>query len=91
MYLTKAQDNINKTLTTVYNVALALGHFPNRFKHVQVVMIPKQPKAATVNDYRQISLLEVLGKVLERLLSDRVQHCMKENNVRGTQQAIAMT
>ena len=41
MYLTQASENIRRTLTMVYNVALALGHFPGRFKHAQVVMIPK--------------------------------------------------
>ena len=85
----------------MYNVTLALGHFPGRFKHAQVVMIPKKPKAATVNNYRPISLLEAPGKVLERLLIGRVQQYMEENNIfqdeqfgfrrhRGTQQAIAV-
>ena len=81
MYLIQAPKNIKQTLTMVYNVALALGYFPGRFKHVQVVMIPKKPKAATVNEYRPISLLEVPGKVLERLLNDRMQQYMEENNV----------
>ena len=81
MYLTKAPGNIKQTLTTVYNVALALGHFPGRFKHTKVVMIPKKPKVATVDDYRPISRLEVQGKVLERLLNDRVQQYIGENNI----------
>ena len=82
-------------------MALALGYFPSRFKHAQVVMIPKKPKAVTINEYRPISLLEVPGKLFERLLNDRVQQHMEENNVfqdeqfgfrrhRGTQQAIAV-
>ena len=81
MYLTKARDNIRQKLTTVLNVALPLGHFLGRFKHAQVVMIPMKTKAATVNEYRPIFLLELPGKVLERLLNDRVQQYMEENNV----------
>ena len=85
----------------MHNVALVLEYFPGRFKHAQVVMIPKKPKAATVNDYRPISIQKVPRKVLERLLNDRGQQYMEENNVfqdeqfgfrrhRGTQQAITM-
>ena len=65
MYLTKAPENLRRTLTMVYKVALALGHFPGHFKHVQVVKIPKKTNAVTVNEYRTISLLEVPGKLLE--------------------------
>ena len=70
LYLTQAPENIKQSLTMVYNVALALGHFPGRFKHAQVVMIPKKANAVTVNEYRPSSLLEVLGKILELLLND---------------------
>ena len=77
MYLTQVPENIRWTLTMVYNVTLALGHLPGRFKHAQVVMIQKKPNAATVNEYRPISLLEVPEKVLERLLNDRVQQYME--------------
>ena len=85
----------------VFNVALALGHLPGRFKYAQVIMIPKKTNAVSVNEYRPISLLEVPGKLLERLLNDRVQQFLEDNNIfqdeqfgfrrfRGTQQAIAV-
>ena len=55
----------------------------------------------SVNEYRPIFLLEVPGKLLERLLNDRVQQFWEDNNVfqdeqfrfrrsRETQQAIAV-
>ena len=68
-------------LIIVSNVALALGYFPNRFKHAQVVIIPKKTKAVTVNEYRSFSLLEVPVKLLERPLDDRVQQHMEEIDV----------
>ena len=101
MYLTQSSENIKQTLTMVYNVALAFAHFPGRFKHAKVVMIPKKTNAVTVNEYRPISLLEVPGEILERLLNDRVQQFLDDNNIfqdeqfrfrrfRGIQQAIAV-
>ena len=82
-------------------MALALGHFPGRFKQAQVVMITKKTNAVSVNEYRPISQLEVPGKLLEWLLNDKVQQFLEDNNVfqdeqfgfrrsRGTQQAIAV-
>ena len=81
---------------------MALGYFPGCCEHAKVVTIQKKPKSVSVNKYRSIFLLKVSDKFLERIINDRVQQHMEENNVfqdeqfgfrrhQGTQQAIAVT
>ncbi|KAF6208005.1 hypothetical protein GE061_016454 [Apolygus lucorum] len=56
-------------LTQIYNAVLRTTYFPNRWKHAEIVMIPKPQKSA--NDptgYRPISLLSIFSKTFERLM-----------------------
>ena len=81
---------------------MATGYFPTDFKLAKVVMIPKQGKNQNrVENYRPISLLEVPGKILERIISVEVTQHLEDENVlsinqhgfrkgRGTYTAIAL-
>jgi len=44
------------------------GVFPEVFRRGEVVMIPKNRRPTNASQFRPITLLEVLGKVLERML-----------------------
>ncbi|BES96992.1 Retrotransposon protein [Nesidiocoris tenuis] len=56
-------------LTQIYNAMLRTTHFPQKWKHAEIVMIPK-PLKPTQNpsSYRPISLLSIFSKLFERLL-----------------------
>ena len=61
---------IPKTMTRLYNACLKSGHFPEKCKIAKVLIIAK-PGTEEDSDpsmYRQISLLNTEGKILEKLL-----------------------
>jgi len=62
--------------TEIYNECLRSGHFPKQWKRSVILPIVKPGKEGcnAVNKYRPISLLNVGGKVLEKLLIDRINH-----------------
>ena len=65
------------------SVCLDFGSFPVWFKHSVVKAIPK-PNASDQGDaksWRPISLLSVPGKVLERLMIDRVMYDLHSRNL----------
>ena len=69
--------------TQLYNVCLQKGCFPKRWKCSTIVPIIK-PGKENCNDaskYRPISLLNTGGKLLERLLIDRILYYMHSNNL----------
>jgi hypothetical protein len=66
---------IPKTLTLLYNDCLRKGLFPDNGKIAKLIPITKQGKGSEdPTKYRPISLLNTEGKVLEKLLIQRIMH-----------------
>jgi ribonuclease HI len=65
-----------KSIYTLYNECLRRGQFPRKWKKVKIVPITKPGKenSSDVTKYRPISLVNVPGKVLEKLLINRIMH-----------------
>jgi hypothetical protein len=63
-------------LTEVYNKCLEEGCFPKQWKKSSIVPIIKLGKENNrdASKYRSISLLNVAGKVLDKLMIDRILH-----------------
>ena len=63
-----------QAITYLFNTQLATGYFPQKFKSATAVMIPKPNKNHTdPQNYRPISLLEVIGKTFEKLYNTRLR------------------
>jgi hypothetical protein len=60
----------------MYNGCLRRGVFPTRWKRAQLVPITKPGKenSEDVSKFRPISLLNTEGKVLEKVLINRINH-----------------
>ena len=98
LQLKQLPDNMTKYLTDIYNQTLSAGYFPDDYKQATMVLIPKGT-GATIKDRRPISLLNLDGKILDRILNDRLTAHLKNNDLnndrqhgfthkRGTQTAI---
>ncbi len=57
------------------------GIFPESWKHALVVPVLKNVDAADVSNYRPISLLPILSKVLEKIVSTQLVNYLEENNL----------
>ncbi len=69
-------------ITYLYNTQIATGYFPKHFKTATAVMIPKPGKNHTdPQNYRPISLLEVLGKSFERLYNKRLRQHLEDEEL----------
>lgn len=62
-------------LDTLYTCCIKLGYFPKVWKRAKVVWIPK-PKGG----YRPISLLPAYGKVLDKLLDNRLRDYIEKKS-----------
>jgi hypothetical protein len=63
-------------ITVLYNGCLRRGIFPTRWKRAKVIPIiePGKENCEDVTKFRSISLLNTGGKVLERVLINRINH-----------------
>ena len=76
------QPNILNTLVNIFNSSLQLNYFPKVWKQATVVMLPKPMKDnKKAENYRPISLLETLSKLLERIGLLRLKNWITENNL----------
>ena len=68
-------------LTIMFNLSLEYGYIPKAWKHGQVVLIPKSRKHdGSASDYRPITLLPVISKILDKIILSRLQEISLENN-----------
>lgn len=80
--ITMLPQNAIKYLLTIYNAMINTGYFPRKYKEATITMIPKPGKPQTdPRNYRPISLLEVPGKIFERIINSRLRHHLQENNL----------
>ena len=77
------------TLTfTIYKECVRTGCFPKKWKISKMIPIPKLGRE-NINDaskYRPISLINVGGKVLEKILINRIMHHLNKNNLMNKNQ-----
>uniref|UniRef100_A0A1W7R9Y4 Polyprotein n=1 Tax=Hadrurus spadix TaxID=141984 RepID=A0A1W7R9Y4_9SCOR len=68
--------SIPSDLLFLYNVCLEFGIFPTPWKKARIILIPKASGShqESATKYRPISLLSVLGKVLDKLMTRRLSY-----------------
>lgn len=63
-----------------YNTCLKEGTFPSQWKVQRLVLLPKgQKPPEEPSSYRPICLLDTAGKVLERLICNRLEEALENN------------
>lgn len=68
-------------LANIFNACLRLGYFPNNWKHAHILMFHKHGKSKNeCGSYRPISLLPTLSKLLEKVISYRLNLFLDENH-----------
>jgi len=72
-------------LTNIVNIAgscINLGYWPEYFKTLSTIIIPKpnKPSYNKPNAFHPIVLLNTLGKLIEKVVADRLQFTVASNN-----------
>ena len=71
-----------KAITLIFNSILRIGYFPGQWKVSQIIPLLKPGKPAEeVTSYRPISLLPILSKLFEKLLSTRLQPLLQDQRI----------
>ena len=73
--------SICRSLKLIFQSCLESGKFPTEWKKANVVSVQKKGDKHILKNYRSISLLPIAGKILERLLYDRMFEFFIENNL----------
>ncbi|CAF0819288.1 unnamed protein product [Adineta ricciae] len=75
-------------LTNLYNAVLNQGYIPNTWKQANIILLlkPKKDKQQP-SSYRPISLLSCLGKLLEKIVKQRLMSELDRRNILPEHQA----
>ena len=86
--LTLIFQSIPQTITAMYNECLKMGHFPKQWKLAKIVAITKPGKkdSCDPSKYCPISLLNLEGKVLEKLLINRIMYHINKTKFQNPNQ-----
>ena len=77
------------TITRIVNTSLSSGTFPTSLKHARIIPLLKKPKLDVNNlsNYRPISNLPYLGKVIERIAVQQLQTHLSDNHLHSSMQS----
>ena len=64
--------NIHDHILELFNQSYDTGLIPSEWKLAELIPLPKKPNATAPNDYRPISLLPCIGKLMEKIILNRL-------------------
>lgn len=68
-------------LTHIYNLCIANGSYPEKWKIAKVVFIYKNSDRTNPKNYRPISLLSILARIFEKLINTRIMDYITKNKL----------
>ena len=82
MFLLKnIATEISVPLAHIFNLSLETGTFPSKLKQSRTVPVFKSGNPESCDNYRPISLLSSLSKILEKMVANRLVNHLELNNL----------
>ena len=75
------EDDISSQLSEIFNITFSSGVFPSILKTAKVIPVHKKDSKLDISNYRPISLLSNIEKILERLMYNRMYKFFSDNNL----------
>ena len=70
--LKQCAHQLGPSLTHLFNLCMTSGRFPTQWKRAHIVPVHKKGKRDAAENYRPVSLLSVVSKVMERCVYDHI-------------------
>ena len=77
----KCFGELCEPLKYLFNLSIVKGIFPDDLKFEKVTPIYKADNSSNVSNYRPISVLPCFSKMLERIMYNRLQKYLKDQNI----------
>ena len=77
----------HSALQRLFTLSLQSGYVPRKWRVAEVTPLPKIPNPSNTTDYRPISLLPCMGKILEKILHRRLIKHIDINDLNHPSQA----
>ncbi|CAB3994109.1 RNA-directed DNA polymerase from mobile element jockey [Paramuricea clavata] len=81
-----AGDAIHDYLLHIFNLVLGTGIFPDDLKLAKIIPIHKEGDKAECGNYRPISVIPTVAKILEKIIYDQLSSYINDNDIICKQQ-----
>ena len=81
LLLKKCAPILAPSLTAIFTASLAAGELPQAFKQADITPVYKSGDRETASNYRPISLLPIVSKLLEKIVSTQLKAFLASNNL----------
>ena len=75
------KNDISQQLSDIFNMSFSTGQFPSVLKIAKVIPIHKKQSKVGSTNYRPISLLSNIEKIIEKLMYKRLSNSLDINNL----------
>lgn len=79
-------ETLNQPLLHIINLSISSGKFPTSFKIAKVIPVHKSGQKNINSNFRPISLLGAVSKVLEKCVKLQLSHYLENENVISSSQ-----
>ena len=80
-FLKDGADILTRRISQLFNLSIKLGLFPRSCKIAKVKPLFKKDSKNDSQNYRPISLLPILSKIIERIIHDQTQEFLSKNKI----------
>ena len=79
--LKKCAPNLAPSLTAIFIASFTAGELPQAFKQADITPVYKSGDRETASNYRPISLLPIVSKLLEKIVSTQLKAFLASNSL----------
>lgn len=84
--LYEIRQEISKPLAHLFTLSIAVGTVPQDWRDANVIPLFKKGSKSQAQNYRPVSLLSIVGKLLESILKEKlVEHMNRHNLIKDSQ------
>ncbi len=76
-----AAPAVAQPLTNIFNKSIALSQFPSEWKAARVIPVFKKGQRTMLDNYRPISILPVVSKLIERILYNQLSRYLEKESI----------
>ena len=80
-------DLIAPQISILFNSSLANGIFPDDWKSARVTPLFKHGERSDIDNYRQVSVISIIGKVFERIIYNQLFAYLSDHNILSKHQS----
>lgn len=81
-FLKHLPDEAIKTLTEIFNYIWSNKQYPDQWREIEIIPLPKANKTRTdPKNYRPIALTNTIGKLFEKIINKRLVWYLEKNNI----------